>query len=159
MLMPEITILNDGETFTAAPGSTVVIYEQPITNEADNALDSGDPRPLVEEVQDGLSKGRIFNVMDLLALHTALEDGVNEKGNVYLTNEDGGCHLAFLSTGNTNQWLQVQIIPENYPSLNVKLIEASDEMLAKQINEQNAGWFVKKANLPGIKMDKYSYVE
>jgi hypothetical protein len=80
-----------------------------------------------------------------------LESTANERGNVLIVNDDGGMY-AFIRLGMQNgnsRWMQINYIPDNYPSLNVDLLigERSDAEFFKFLRKFYDGWTIRKMNL------------
>ena len=77
-----------------------------------------------------------------------------ERGNTYLVSDDGTNHLVIIGLRveeddcEMSQFLQISIIPENYPAVNVDEITIYLKDLANDIKEFNDGWYVRKWNLP-----------
>lgn len=78
-----------------------------------------------------------------------------ERGNIWLVNSDSpGDQNAWLRLGG-NRWLQISTRLENYPGMNVNVIEATDEALAKHIRKEFGGgnFYARKMNLDGVEVD------
>lgn len=81
-----------------------------------------------------------------------------ERGNVYLTSNENLNHIAWFRLqrydsgdfAGKSVWLQVSVVPENYPSVNVSTIFATDVELAEHINTECEGFIVRKINLAGV---------
>jgi hypothetical protein len=78
----------------------------------------------------------------------------NERGNTWLVNDDGN-HVAWLDMTPTIR-MEISICPGNYPGLNVCMLseaESTDEHLAKHIHENCIGWYVRKCNIQGVRIE------
>ena len=76
----------------------------------------------------------------------------SERGNTWLAN-DGGDHAAWIRL-NDKQFLEITITPDNYPGLQVSIKETSEKKLVRHINKNLKGWFVRKCNVTGVKIDE-----
>jgi hypothetical protein len=72
-----------------------------------------------------------------------------ERGNVWLTTEDGTGHNIWIGLGNDNR-LEIAIRVENYPGLNVATIKVTDAELAQHIRQHCGGMIVRKLNVDGL---------
>jgi len=72
-----------------------------------------------------------------------------ERGNVYLAQEDGCGNVSRIAwfgvKGDTR--LEVSVAPGNYPAINVRMVELSDEQLFHHIRRKLIGWYGHKINL------------
>lgn len=90
---------------------------------------------------------------------TALQ--LNERGNIWLASEDDSGHSAWLRLDSEKHlWLEICIRPMNYPGLNVNVITATDEELAKHIRTTFADgfWYVRKCCLEAVLVDDQHHV-
>jgi hypothetical protein len=71
-----------------------------------------------------------------------------ERGNTLLETGEGNM-VAWLDLEG-NHRLQVSWCPDNYPALNVSVIELTDEQLAAHINDKCGGWLIRKCNIDGV---------
>jgi len=67
-----------------------------------------------------------------------------ERGNVMLSNDDN--YISWLTIG-PDQRLEFSFCPDNYPKLNVKLVEMTNEQLCDYIQSKLVGWTSHKLNL------------
>lgn len=81
-----------------------------------------------------------------------LELDETERGNIWLTNEEGACNHNVWIRLVGQKWLQIAIRPENYPGLAVNTITVTDAELAAHINKECGGMVVRKANLDGLQV-------
>jgi hypothetical protein len=73
--METMTILNDGETFTDTKGCVVCEYDdQFLDANAEDLLNNGDPRDVVELVRKGNVKGRILDVAALVRFYDIMKE-------------------------------------------------------------------------------------
>ena len=89
------------------------------------------------------------------------EDG---RGVTWLLPEEGNHHyiLKRLTIGRVvggaraasraDYWLQVEVIPDNYPGLTMNVINNTEAQLADHINKTFGGWVVRRWNINGIKV-------
>ena len=73
-----------------------------------------------------------------------------ERGNTMLATGEGN-FVAWLDMDDEGHRLEVSYAPDNYPALNVAVVNLSDEELADHINEKLQGWIVQKCNIEGVK--------
>lgn len=74
-----------------------------------------------------------------------------EKGNTWLTNGEGD-HYALIDITST-QRLEIVILLDNYPGLNVAIIDKTDAEMAAHIQDRYEGWTARKCNVEGVKID------
>lgn len=82
-----------------------------------------------------------------------------ERGNILLMNEmDGGIN-AWLRVDNYH-WIEMSWRAENYPSLNISLININERELARHINTtfHDDDWFVRKMNLEGVVVNEDNHI-
>ncbi len=72
-----------------------------------------------------------------------------ERGNVWLTTDDGTGHNIWIDLGQDNR-LEISIRLENYPGLNVATVKSTDADLAQHILRHCGGMIVRKLNIEGI---------
>ena len=83
-----------------------------------------------------------------------------ERGNVALSQPDGtgwGSNEAFWVIDGDYAVLEITFTP-NYPAWQVASCKISLEELAKHINTNLQGWYVRKANIDGLNMDEEQIV-
>jgi len=73
----------------------------------------------------------------------------SERGNTLLSSGEGNM-VAWLDLPGGEYRLEVTFNPDNYPSLNVQVVELSDADLADHINSELGGWLVHKCNVRGV---------
>lgn len=83
----------------------------------------------------------------------AFELDETERGNIWLTNEEGACNHNVWIRLHGQKWLQIAIRPENYPGLTVNTITITDAELTAHIHKTCDGMVVRKMNLPGVRVD------
>ena len=71
-----------------------------------------------------------------------------EFGNIMLANGNSTGFIAWLRTGEEDQWLEVVYRPSDFQCLNVQTVSHTEEELAAKINEEYKGWLIVKDNLP-----------
>jgi hypothetical protein len=81
-----------------------------------------------------------------------------ERGNIWLCTEEMEKHLAYFRMPGKDNWLEVSLVPENYPGFNVGVINLSEKGLAAHIQARCDGWVVRKMNISGVKV-KDNYVD
>ena len=76
-----------------------------------------------------------------------LEDNffATERGNTMLTN-DGGEMVVWIGL-DEGVWLEVSDTPDNYPRLNVSVIQKTEVELRQHVVSNLGGWMVVKWNL------------
>lgn len=77
----------------------------------------------------------------------------NERGNTWLMDDDGN-HVMWVDVTPTTR-MEISICPRDYPGLNVCMLteqESTDEHLAKHIHEKCVGWYARKCNIEGVKI-------
>jgi len=77
---------------------------------------------------------------------------MNERGGVLVTNDNGDFN-AWLTTGIVGNWCEISWRQENYPALNVQVIEIAPKDLAEHIQKHFVGWTARKMNVPGVLLD------
>jgi hypothetical protein len=75
-----------------------------------------------------------------------------ERGNIWLSSDDGK-HIAWFGVGDS-RWLQVSVVPHNYPGFQIASVIFTDEQLAAHIRRRCGGWRVNKLNLEGVKIER-----
>jgi hypothetical protein len=75
-----------------------------------------------------------------------------ERGNTLLSTGEGNI-IAWLSLGDNNMRLEVSYCPDNYPALNVKVVNLTDTQLAEHINTKLQGWLIHKCNIEGVETE------
>jgi len=94
------------------------------------------------------------NIPDLIKLPEVVEVQADwcecERGNTWLTGT-GGMHYALLDFDD-KMTLEISILPDNYPGLNVALVRTDEASFAAFIQKRYVGWYVRKCNLPGVKI-------
>lgn len=83
----------------------------------------------------------------------------NERGNIWLVNDDLTGHNAWLRLAADNLWLEIDIRTDNYPGLNVNTIVATEAELARHIHNQCVGMYARKCNIAGITLDDENYID
>jgi hypothetical protein len=73
-----------------------------------------------------------------------------ERGNTWLTNGEGDHAIWITLAGNLR--LAISIALDNYPGLFVGLVQLTDTEIAGKINAHCVGWYVRKCNVPGVKI-------
>jgi phage-related protein len=81
---------------------------------------------------------------------------LNDRGNTLLVRNES--MVGWLEV-KRNVYLEVAWNPDNYPALNVTMIERTPEEIVEHINKNLTGWFVRKANFNGIRRDVNGIVE
>ena len=66
-----------------------------------------------------------------------------ERGNTWLTDDSGEYILISLDQG----YLEISILPENYPGLSVRTVDETEGEMVAFIRERYEGWFIRKWNL------------
>lgn len=74
--------------------------------------------------------------------------GASERGNTLLSTGEGNI-IAWLDLP-CDYRLEVSYCPDNYPSLNVRVVDLSEADLAAHINANLGGWLVHKCNVNGV---------
>jgi hypothetical protein len=95
------------------------------------------------------SEGRLLADYDLAEMPPSAFP-LTERGNTWLTSD--GDHNAWLRLGD-NLWLEISIRLDNYPGLNVNLLEASPGRLAAHIRKECGGMYIRKLNLDGVRAE------
>ena len=77
----------------------------------------------------------------------------SECGNTWLSSESGGNYILIGLNINdndseTSQFLEISILPENYPGLNVCTVTEYVKNIVEHIQERYEGWVCRKWNLP-----------
>ena len=91
----------------------------------------------------------------------------NERGNTWLMDDDGN-HVMWVDVVYENIFdgltlkgvkpkirMEISICPNDYPGLNICMLteqESTDEHLAKHIHEKCIGWYARKCNIEGVKI-------
>jgi hypothetical protein len=75
-----------------------------------------------------------------------------ERGNTLLSSGEGNM-IAWLDLPGGEHRLEVSFTPDNYPALNVQVVDLSDEGLADHINSELCGWLVHKCSVRGVKSE------
>jgi hypothetical protein len=76
-----------------------------------------------------------------------------ERGNIWLSDEDGD-HIAWFRFGIGNdQWLKVSVVPGNFPGFQIATVIFTEKQLAAHIRSQCAGWRVNRLNIEGVKIE------
>lgn len=77
---------------------------------------------------------------------------LTERGNIWISSDF--THKAYFRLDGENQWLEVILIPENYPSWTINTVTISDRDLAKHIQENFYGYRIHKMSIEGVKTDE-----
>lgn len=112
--------------------NTVVVNTDAIPQEVLNALDDSG-----------------FNAVLANAIPLPVDWSDCERGNVYLVGGDGEQHLAYFAI-QQNYWLEVSLVPANYPAFNVAVVQMDENELAQHIIENCTGWTIRKLNIKGV---------
>ena len=83
-------------------------------------------------------------------VHPCFEE-LCERGNVLLVSGEEGSMVSWLKMEDGNR-LEVAWNPRNYPSLSVKTVGLDDEALARHINVELGGWYVRTCNIDNVMM-------
>jgi len=75
-------------------------------------------------------------------------DCMCERGNTWLTNENRHYFVGFVGNVEENKWIEISIMPDNYPAFNVFIVEKTETEIVAHINDRFQGWEIHKANLP-----------
>lgn len=78
-----------------------------------------------------------------------------EKGNTLLQGRDGENLLAWITLPGGRK-LEIEFSPDCSPALDVRILSAEagdDTALAKRINTDYAGWYVRRCNVQGVKVE------
>lgn len=78
----------------------------------------------------------------------------NERGNTWLMDDDGN-HVMWVNVTDKIR-MEISVCPQNYPGLNVCILSlehSSDEHLAKHIHEKCVGWYARKCNIEGVRIE------
>jgi len=90
-----------------------------------------------------------------------------ERGNTWLIEDHRQLFLArmepdILGPGGgeplTYYWLQINIVPANYPGFNITTITSSEAKLAAHITKEWPGAFAKRCNINGVRLSEESTV-
>jgi hypothetical protein len=79
-------------------------------------------------------------------------DERDERGNNLLLGNEGQNVVAILRNGE-GRWTVVTYSPENYPSLTIREIEATEDEMAASIRRDYACYEVRKLNIRGVEID------
>jgi hypothetical protein len=83
----------------------------------------------------------------------------SEKGNTLLiTDLDECCDFTAYIDLPGGGFLRVDYRAGDYPCLNICSIDMSMEEVAKQIQNEFVGWYVKKSSIIGLRTDENGYV-
>jgi hypothetical protein len=78
----------------------------------------------------------------------------NERGNTWLMDDDGN-HVMWVNVTDKIR-MEISICPRDYPGLNVCVLseqESTDEHLSKHIHEKCVGWYARKCNIEGVRIE------
>lgn len=84
-------------------------------------------------------------------LETALTEGVCERGNTALSNEEGA--VVIFAKIDDETFLQAAHTPGNYPAWDISLVKTDEAGVAAHINKTLSGWAVSKLNIDGVELD------
>jgi hypothetical protein len=88
---------------------------------------------------------------ELTVVLRSLIGGVNERGGTLLVADGDVYFLGRLKA--PDLWVEVSFHPDNYPAVSVAVIRANEEELTAHVQEYKTGWYVRKANLTGLRYD------
>lgn len=83
-----------------------------------------------------------------------------ERGNTWLMDDDGH-HVAWFDLPGTSQMLEVVVNHENYPGFNLQVLspeKSEPANIVAHIHARLGGWYAKKCNLDGVRIDEHGYV-
>lgn len=84
----------------------------------------------------------------------------NERGNTWLVDDDGN-HVMWVNITDKIR-MEISICPQNYPGLNVCILSlehSTDEHLAKHIHEKCVGWYARKCNIEGVRIEDDTIID
>jgi len=82
-----------------------------------------------------------------------LSEEMNERGNTWLYDRENDRQY-YLGRLEGNRWLEITIVPANYPGFVIHTITGTEEDLAAHINDKWAGALIRKCNIAGVYIDK-----
>jgi hypothetical protein len=74
----------------------------------------------------------------------------SESECTWLMAEDGDRHLIWVNLPLPDHYLEIEIVPSNYPGLTMATIHNTADQLHQHILENCGGMLVRKMNLPGV---------
>ena len=76
---------------------------------------------------------------------------VCERGNIWLAGTESDNQIAYFHLDDLDDGemllLEMSMVPENYPGLDISIVRITPEALAEHIRKKCGGWYVKKLNL------------
>lgn len=76
-----------------------------------------------------------------------------ERGNNLFVEKETGS-IAFFSKVDEVNFLQFTYTPDNYPAVDMRIVEISEKRLCMHINENLLGWSANKCQLEGVILDE-----
>ena len=110
--------------------------------------------PIDEMAHFLISGGYIEEADDPRVVETRIstDDSMTERGNTWLIQCEEGYHLAYFKLDpGKNLWIELSIVPPNYPGLHLEVIQKTEYEIVRHINMMCGGWLIRKANIAGIR--------